>query len=826
MAKQIVNVGTTPNDKTGDPIRTAFEKINEVTEDVYPIVGSAGYKTVGVGKDFETLVDAFLWARNKLVGGTGYFYFVLDDGMHYLTTAGNYLGAGWTFKNSGYFYITSAGGNADNCILTMHPDTGTHTNKTGKLFYMTNCLFITNNITFDPLAGGQTELSIKYRFGKDSWNNTFLFYNTKFKNLIEGVYCGVNTHVLLNDCSFDSCETAILADNISGVLNTGGTSLTITNCTKGIDNIYAGRIVIDGVNTFTGNTEDTNIPLNEIQYDGSIISDGTSELTHKGHPTYIDSDVTYTVAADGTAPGTHDFDDFETAVRFLTTITTTKGNPRIILELEDGQHLIQSKYSDFTQTMSIRGLDFEITSASSDKTLCTITLAPDALDTYYWFSFCHNGTTSITDITIDPTLNGNTGAWILSFFTATSNHHDYYNNVVVNHTDGLACFDLSSMSVNNTEIYNCRNSGVAVRRMSFIEFGGTNIIDNCRRGVYIESKSHGHVFSSGSLDVRNNDITGIRLFESTFVASGTLTFSGNAEDSNIPLNEIQHDGTYIDDGSGTVLKHKDNITEDTTFTVGSGKDFTTIDDALRYLVDTAEISPTVEVTLSVDDGTHELIFPDGESYAYNLAGINIIIESASGTKSACVLTLPATFSGAGFVFFIERGSLNLNDITFDGTLNGATATLVWFLYYIKSTGSVGNVDIKNCREGLTAQNQSYVVVGGGAGANNIFTNCSNNAIISTHNSMVLLENPVTIDACAYGLVSRFDSTIQQSSAGNLTITNNTTVALYAKDSAKVVTGSATVTLTGNTSDYYIPVNEIQYDGSYITNSASALSFKA
>jgi len=29
MAQEIINIGTTPNDGTGDPLRTAFTKVNE-----------------------------------------------------------------------------------------------------------------------------------------------------------------------------------------------------------------------------------------------------------------------------------------------------------------------------------------------------------------------------------------------------------------------------------------------------------------------------------------------------------------------------------------------------------------------------------------------------------------------------------------------------------------------------------------------------------------------------------------------------------------------------------------------------------------------------
>jgi hypothetical protein len=35
MAKQIINIGRTANDKSGDPLRTAFDKINQNFTEVY-----------------------------------------------------------------------------------------------------------------------------------------------------------------------------------------------------------------------------------------------------------------------------------------------------------------------------------------------------------------------------------------------------------------------------------------------------------------------------------------------------------------------------------------------------------------------------------------------------------------------------------------------------------------------------------------------------------------------------------------------------------------------------------------------------------------------
>ena len=37
MAKQTINIGTTPGDHTGDPVRTAFDKCNDNFDELYNV---------------------------------------------------------------------------------------------------------------------------------------------------------------------------------------------------------------------------------------------------------------------------------------------------------------------------------------------------------------------------------------------------------------------------------------------------------------------------------------------------------------------------------------------------------------------------------------------------------------------------------------------------------------------------------------------------------------------------------------------------------------------------------------------------------------------
>lgn len=55
MAKELVGIGTEANDKTGDPLRTAFDKINDNTNEIYSLFGNgtdlaiSGDATVSAG---------------------------------------------------------------------------------------------------------------------------------------------------------------------------------------------------------------------------------------------------------------------------------------------------------------------------------------------------------------------------------------------------------------------------------------------------------------------------------------------------------------------------------------------------------------------------------------------------------------------------------------------------------------------------------------------------------------------------------------------------------------------------------------------------------
>ena len=81
MAKQTINIGTTANDKTGDPLRTAFTKVNANFTELYTALGTVpnGTKTAtATGTAGQISYDASYiyictatntWKRAALTGG-------------------------------------------------------------------------------------------------------------------------------------------------------------------------------------------------------------------------------------------------------------------------------------------------------------------------------------------------------------------------------------------------------------------------------------------------------------------------------------------------------------------------------------------------------------------------------------------------------------------------------------------------------------------------------------------------------------------------------------------------------------------------------------
>jgi len=66
MAKQTVGIGTEPNDNTGDPLRTAFDKINDNTDELYALFGDGS--TLSISGDASISGGALTIANDSIEG--------------------------------------------------------------------------------------------------------------------------------------------------------------------------------------------------------------------------------------------------------------------------------------------------------------------------------------------------------------------------------------------------------------------------------------------------------------------------------------------------------------------------------------------------------------------------------------------------------------------------------------------------------------------------------------------------------------------------------------------------------------------------------------
>lgn len=107
MAKQLVNIGSTANDGTGDPLRTSFTKINENFTELYTKLGN-GNVEINANQISASNVDGDLELSPR---GSGSVY-IVDDHLIINTSktpltnvgaAGDTAGSiAW---DSSYFYV-------------------------------------------------------------------------------------------------------------------------------------------------------------------------------------------------------------------------------------------------------------------------------------------------------------------------------------------------------------------------------------------------------------------------------------------------------------------------------------------------------------------------------------------------------------------------------------------------------------------------------------------------------------------------------------------------------------------------------------------------
>lgn len=264
--------------------------------------------------------------------------------------------------------------------------------------------------------------------------------------------------------------------------------------------------------------------------------------------------ITKTVAAVGDSPGVSDFDTFEEALVWVSK-NRVKGTGRVTLSLADGEHHISEVHGAFSEIIIIKNMDLIIESASSDKTLCLITTVPDStLSTTYFLQFWFSKI-AMFNITINLNANGNSAIRCYSFISLFYSSIGWFEDCTFMYLENaIQVIDHSSANVKNVVISNSGTSALRATRNCRMVVEGTVTIDSMPRGIYIESCCDLTIRANAVVTISNCTTNGIRIFQSRVTTSetGTLTFVTNTADTNMTLNEIQYDGSFITDGTSAL----------------------------------------------------------------------------------------------------------------------------------------------------------------------------------------------------------------------------------------------------------------------------------
>lgn len=253
--------------------------------DVASVYKKGGYDTpltsnasVTVGTDFDTFAEAMAWAIKMPTIAGATIIINLPAGTHLMPEPSELNTWDWT-----YFAVSNRlqikGASMATTIITM-PDTDDGDNYPSLFAISTGGFVYLTEVTIDPAAGSypypeNIDCGWPYAAGR-----VFL-YNVTIQNCASAFSASDLGSVAYTACVIDSQVKGL---NIYGSGITTMAGSTISNCTTGIT-IQSGVNLMSIVSlknqTFTSNTTDTSVPINEIQYNGGYISDGSAAMTLK-----------------------------------------------------------------------------------------------------------------------------------------------------------------------------------------------------------------------------------------------------------------------------------------------------------------------------------------------------------------------------------------------------------------------------------------------------------------------------------------------------------------------------------------------------------------
>lgn len=475
-------------------------------------------KTVGTGKDFETLHEGLIWAESVDIINIGEIRFTIDDGTHLLKsrdTADFY-----TFKDSNISFYAAEGASA-NCTISVDP-TDTNTSWM-RLFKLSNTrvymLYVDINIT-----AGSTTYSDYITIFDMRMGSSVTAQICTFSNSYKGFYLSDSTIQISHTSIFDNFSSNCV-QAVSGTVSID--SSTISNSNLGI---YIAGSNFSGVNaninnvTFINNVEDTDIPINEIDYSGCYIADGTESLYHKGNEIIN----TYTTKTVGIGK---DFELLHDALRWAEGLTLGISG-RLLFVLDDGVHTITrigevdantNAYYNFSRS------HITLRSASGSHTACILSIKSDSdIADYSPVIYIEGGVFSLEQISADLTSDGYVGGNLPSLVFASALGYTYINGgTYTGWYSVTSMYHGSFLSAQSATIDNCNAAFIATN--SRVETGtGLSIINST---------------GTGAISVVDGGIT---------LMKAPVTFSSNVSDTNIPLNEIQYNGSYISDNTAAL----------------------------------------------------------------------------------------------------------------------------------------------------------------------------------------------------------------------------------------------------------------------------------
>lgn len=151
MTKQTINIGSAPNDSTGDPLRTAFTKINNNFDDLYSNGAGGSNFRLQINTMSTTQGDINLApiGANSVVIGDGNQLLVSNTQVSIDETTGAFVvnggaGIGGDLNIGGALYAPAAGFDAldGTPIGNVQPSTGKFTNLTASFSTVTNTLIV------------------------------------------------------------------------------------------------------------------------------------------------------------------------------------------------------------------------------------------------------------------------------------------------------------------------------------------------------------------------------------------------------------------------------------------------------------------------------------------------------------------------------------------------------------------------------------------------------------------------------------------------------------------------------------------------------------